>query len=753
MAGMSGSDTEFTSVGADHARNLIAAGVLGAETLATESVESAVMGTVHLKPMQQDAVRRLRETISEFGGAMLCDPVGTGKTFVALAVARRARRILVVAPAVLRETWLAAALAADRPVVFRSIESLGRNSDTAGQHDVLIVDEAHHARNTATRRFRRLAALASRGDVILLTATPIHNRRRELLNLLSLFLGERAYGLTNAELARCVLRRESATVSVPAVEKLQWVGIRSDDSLPALLMALPPPLPVRGGGNGGVLIALSLVRQWASSDAALTGGLKRRLQRAVALIAALEQGTYPSDAELQTWCAPDGAVQLAFAGLLAPPSFKVNELLPVVRRHANAIERILHLVAAESCRDDERAEQLLEIRRRHEQLSVVAFSQYADTVRAMFDRLARHGAIAALTANGGRVAGGRITREETLARFAPIASGRSKPRPADAVSLLLTTDLLSEGVNLQDAGVVVHLDLPWTPARMEQRVGRLARIGSLHGSVHTYAVRPPASAEMVARLETILEEKMRRSGVVVDTFPSLTAFPHSQAADNEPRVIEAIRELLSGWSVRPNAERNCSRPSVAAVCARDPGFLALCRHDGRSCLLAGRGNRIGDDTRLILRCIGLATGEQIELPAEQATGHLRAALDHLRVARALGRSHAQRPGHGSVRTRLLKRIDIASLRTRPHARGRVMPLVAKARHAITGRWRIHLETELAALDEANPFDESFLNAIVEITSRCDDASGPESSGHPEVIAMIVFCAGDHANALSCARKR
>ena len=48
------------------------------------------------------------------------------------------------------------------------------------------------------------------------------------------------------------------------------------------------------------------------------------------------------------------------------------------------------------------------------------------------------------------------------------------------MTLLLTTDLASEGVNLQDASVVVHLDLPWTAARLEQRVGRVARLASAH---------------------------------------------------------------------------------------------------------------------------------------------------------------------------------------------------------------------------------------------------------------------------------
>src|SRR5688572_10824059 len=66
---------------------------------------------------------------------------------------------------------------------------------------------------------------------------------------------------------------------------------------------------------------------------------------------------------------------------------------------------------------------------------------------------------------------------------------------AERIDLLLSTDVLSEGVGLQDASVVVHLDLPWTPARLEQRTGRIARLGSRHATVAVYAIAPPASAE------------------------------------------------------------------------------------------------------------------------------------------------------------------------------------------------------------------------------------------------------------------
>jgi superfamily II DNA/RNA helicase len=125
----------------------------------------------------------------------------------------------------------------------------------------------------------------------------------------------------------------------------------------------------------------------------------------------------------------------------------------------------------------------------------------------MFRILRFEPGVAALTAPGARVAGGAISRRKALENFAPIASGAKQPREIERITLLLTTDLMSEGVNLQDAGVVVHLDLPWTAARLEQRLGRIRRIESSHKVVHSYGIRPIDSAEMMIKLEATVRRK------------------------------------------------------------------------------------------------------------------------------------------------------------------------------------------------------------------------------------------------------
>src|SRR5690606_38445478 len=115
--------------------------------------------------------------------------------------------------------------------------------------------------------------------------------------------------------------------------------------------------------------------------------------------------------------------------------------------------------------------------------------------------------VAALTAHGGRIASGRISRTDALARFAPMAQGARPPRERERISLLLATDVVSEGLNLQDAGVVVHLDVPWTPARLAQRVGRVTRPGSPHAVVTVHRIAPPRAAAALLALERRLNLK------------------------------------------------------------------------------------------------------------------------------------------------------------------------------------------------------------------------------------------------------
>ena len=564
-----------------------------------------VMGDVALRAHQRDAVRRLRVALSTLGGALLADEAGLGKTYVALALAREARAPLVVLPAALRATWRQAMQAAGVHAPLVTHEALSRAPGAPRQaHDLVIVDEAHHARNPATRRWRALAALTRGARVLLLSATPIHNRPADLAALLALFLGVRARDASDALLARCIVRRARDdamardAAALPTVAPVAVLALSHDDDVLDALAALPPVLGDGDDAGADALLAHALVRQWASSEGALRGALMRRLARAAGLEAALREGCRPDRAELARWTVADDAVQLPFASLLAPAEPDAERLLAAVTRHADAVRLVLARLAAGIGRDVERAARLLQLRARHQGERIVAFTSYAGTVRALWRLLRGEPGVAALTSHGGAVAGGAVSREDVLHRFAPRAHAVAAPRPSEAVTLLVTTDLASEGVNLQDASVVVHLDLPWTPARLEQRVGRVARLGAARDVVHVYAMAPPAAAERVLAVEARLRAKLaaaaRAVGVSGAIVPPIAlhdgiAAP-APADDSAPRLAERTRATLARWRDQSRAPHDDlpddSAPPVAAVRAATTGALALVRDDRGARLVA-----------------------------------------------------------------------------------------------------------------------------------------------------------------------
>jgi hypothetical protein len=669
---------------------------------------------------------RLRSAIDEFGGAILSDPVGTGKTFTAIAVAHETAMAAVVAPAVLRDMWTEALGLCERSADFISFESLSRCSAPKRRYDFVIVDEAHHARTPLTKRFLALSQLVANTPVLLLTATPIHNRQTDLTTLISLFHGERAEALSPAELTRLLVRRDELSKSIPGMPLARpMTKLRVPENLliPELLLSLPPPLPVRGGGDGGALVAHSLIRQWASSDAALIGGLKRRLVRGEALSAALADGTHPSRAELSSWIAGENDIQLSFAEFLAPSALNTAEMLKVVNAHTESLRSALD-TSRRSRSDYDRANLIRNVRCDHPGKRIVAFSQYADTVEGLFRIIGRDGKAGALTGAGARVTGGAISRSDAIAAFAPRASSRKPPRVADEITLLLTTDLLSEGVNLQDAGVVIHIDLPWTPARMEQRLGRVARIGSLYDSVESYTILPPVSAEYAISLEAILRSKIEQASVIVRHFPALTGFDIPSPVSSAPQLNESIRAGLSRWI----SDANQVEMSVAAVNASAEGFLAVVEHRGAKHTVAKLGESIGNTTTLILECVQAATSVEASVNASRVMRCEQEALAWIESHHALPASR-----ESPIRNLAAAKVNRVVADARAFQRMRIAQKAETAFALLAGNLGACEESLIASITRCAE-GERFLDKILAIRSSSDSRK-PRA---PKLLAMLML---------------
>ena len=102
------------------------------------------IGAVILRPHQSDAVHQLTDILIEHDGAILADAVGTGKTYIALALARASRRVLVVCPAGLRDLWHRAAAETGVPVSTLSMEMMSRAVPTASTRGCNTHDTTWH---------------------------------------------------------------------------------------------------------------------------------------------------------------------------------------------------------------------------------------------------------------------------------------------------------------------------------------------------------------------------------------------------------------------------------------------------------------------------------------------------------------------------------------------------------------------------------------------------------------------------------
>lgn len=600
---------------------------------------SAELGDITLLPHQREAVARIQRAIRLHHGALLADDVGLGKTYTALAVAQSYAQVHVIAPAALQPMWRTAITHAQllhirlhsvhgfsRPIDASSAPEAGAVPpgilrERAPHHTLVIIDEAHYLRTRRTARYTAVARFVAGCDTLLLSATPLHNRSAELRNLLALFLGSRADLLSDTMLAQVVIRRSNTNASTnastnananaegttraagrPTVVQHAPVPMPHDRATLTHILALPAPLPAHDGAVAGALIRLGLLRAWCSSDAALAHAVRQRCLRGEALLQALRAGRHPTQVELRSWLVGDHEVQLAFPELMAQHAVESAPLIERVEGHLEALATLAEHHAQTARADGARADALRALLQTHPDTPLIAFSQFTHTIGALHRALSDIAGVGLLSSRHARIASGRISRSEALARFAPLAQERPPPPAHHAIRLLLATDLLAEGVNLQDAGVVVHLDLPWTDALREQRVGRCARIGSPHRVVHVYSFAPHPEGDRALRLQHRLATKAalsrRFSGGEAD-HPS-SGHGGNGARESAADSASRLHARLQRWA-DPDAATEPSRTMAVGVLRSDKetAWLALVDHRGQSRLLCSHTLSTSERRRVV----------------------------------------------------------------------------------------------------------------------------------------------------------
>jgi superfamily II DNA or RNA helicase len=196
------------------------------------------------------------------------------------------------------------------------------------------------------------------------------------------------------------------------------------------------------------------------------------------------------------------------------PDLFIEDLAKNLEQDAERMCSILDLAGEwEPGKDAKLAELVKLIQDQHPNEKLLIFSQFADTIRYLDGQLKSRN-ISRLAA----VTGDTEDPAWYVRRFSPESNHRrDEITLAEEIRVLIATDVLSEGQNLQDAAIIVNYDLPWAIIRLIQRAGRVDRIGQKAERILCYSFLPADGVNRIIRLRERVRQRLQENAEVVGT--------------------------------------------------------------------------------------------------------------------------------------------------------------------------------------------------------------------------------------------
>jgi hypothetical protein len=196
------------------------------------------------------------------------------------------------------------------------------------------------------------------------------------------------------------------------------------------------------------------------------------------------------------------------------PALFEESLAKDLRSDCKALMKVLKDAGTWDADRDTKLQALLElVQNRHPDQKILLFTQFADTVNYLEAQFRARGVRAVAGVTGDTADPTAIAH-----RFSPVSNDkRSRISPADEFRVVLATDVLSEGQNLQDCSIIVNYDLPWAIIRLIQRAGRVDRIGQQSDTILCYSFLPADGVERIIRLRSRVRQRLRENAEVVGT--------------------------------------------------------------------------------------------------------------------------------------------------------------------------------------------------------------------------------------------
>jgi len=449
---------------------------------------------VEAHPYQIETVRKV---LKQFRGrVLLADEVGLGKTIEAGMVMREymlrgmAERMLILVPAALVGQWreeMSSKFAIDcatshdsllrqdapafwaQPRVIASISAARRKEHAevlAGMtYDLVVVDEAHHLCHPASAGYRLVNRLKKR-FLLLLSATPVQNGLLELYHLLTLLQP----GIFKTQ------KEFRAAYMVPGKPREPTNTDRLRDLIRSVMVR-----------NTRALAGVRLPRRHAATLRAQPGEAESSCYRDMTRLARELAGDQRHHLSLQHMLGAAGSSPAAAAAALARFLGRREGGDP---RWSGLLERYRAITAGA------KQASLLTLLAQNPDEKKIVFVHYRDSLLHVAELLERQG-VAFATFDGS------MTGPE---KDAAVAAFR------DAVPVLLCSESGGEGRNLQFCNTLINFDIPWNPMAIEQRIGRIDRIGQTR---EVFLFNLATSGTIEDEMLRILEDKINMFELVV----------------------------------------------------------------------------------------------------------------------------------------------------------------------------------------------------------------------------------------------